>query len=715
MQIRDLCSPVPAIRSDVTGDAVYQRFEAEPDVMLIAVVDADHRPIGLVERNAFLLRMARAYGRALFAHRPISLLMDPKPLIVAGVTLASDFTADVMSSRPADLLSGFIVVEPDGVYAGVGALLDLLRAASEERSRFASDMFDLARSLETARAQADHNRIFTEAVIEHIPSMVWVKSIQDGRYVMLNRAGEAILGVARDAFIGQTSSDFFPGAVADSLREEDRRLATNGGVVDFEMLPYLRRGEDQRLLHLKKIAICDGEGHPEYILGVGEDITDRRQAEARIERMAHFDSLTDLPNRVLFGSHLEATLDQAARRRERAAVLVIDLDRFKLVNDTLGHAAGDALLTEVAQRMRACIGPRDMLARLGGDEFAIIQAGLAQPTETRALAARVVAALTEPFDLGGHEARIGASIGVAVYPEDAAAGHELLKKADIALYRVKSEGRGAYRFFERDMDDRIQAQRAVEIDLREAMRKGELAAHFQPLFDIARRRIVGFEALMRWPHPTRGWVPPAEFIPIAEDLGLIRPLGEWMLNESCRMAAQWPEPATVAVNISPLQMHMAGFVADVTRALAHSGLAPGRLELEITESVVLDNDPAILRHLHQLREMGVRISLDDFGTGYASLAYLRRLPLDKIKIDQSFIRGLPDAPDAMAIVRAVARLAGDLGMVTTAEGVETEAQLDVLAQLGCTQAQGFLIGHADADPVRHLRAQGPRQAGGING
>jgi diguanylate cyclase (GGDEF)-like protein len=418
---------------------------------------------------------------------------------------------------------------------------------------------------------------------------------------------------------------------------------------------------------------------------------------------------------VLFHSHLDSTLDQAVRQREQVAVLVIDLDRFKLVNDTLGHAAGDTLLSEVAQRMRACLGPRDLLARLGGDEFAIIQAGLADPVQTRALAARVVATVADPFDLGGHEARIGASIGIAVYPDDAKSGHELLKKADIALYRVKSEGRGTFRFFERDMDARIQARRSVEIDLREALRKGELVPHFQPLFDIAQRRIVGFEALMRWPHPTRGWLPPSEFIPIAEDLGLIRPLGEWMLNESCRAAAQWPEPATVAVNISPVQMHMPGFVADVTRALAHSGLAPGRLELEITESVLLDDNPAILKHLHQLRDIGVRISLDDFGTGYASLAYLRRLPLDKIKIDQTFTRGLPDAPDATAIVRAVVRLAADLGMVTTAEGVETEAQLDLLAQLGCTQAQGYLIGHADADPVRRLRSHEPAQVWVANG
>ena len=715
MKIRDLASFVPTVTADVTGDAVYSRFEAEPDVMLIAVVDADQRPIGLVERNAFLLRMARAYGRALFAHRPISLLMDAEPLVVEADTMASDFTAEVMSSRPGDLLGGFVVVDADRRYAGVGALLDLLRAASEERSRFASDMFELAQSLEAAREQAERNRVFTEAVIEHIPTMVWVKNVADGRYVMLNRAGEAILGVSREDFVGQTTSDYFQGAVAETLRAEDRRLIEAGGVSENDMLPYLRAGSEQRLLHLKKIAIRDSTGATEYILGVGEDITERRQVEARIERLAHFDSMTDLPNRVLFHAQLDEAIEQAARRRERAAVLVIDLDRFKLVNDTLGHAAGDDLLAKVSERMRGCIGPRDLLARLGGDEFAVIQTGVTDLAQTRALAARIVSAVADAFDLGGHEARIGASIGVGVYPEDAASGDDLLKKADIALYRVKSEGRGAFRFFERDMDARIQARRTLEMDLREALHRGDLAAHFQPLFDIAQRRITGFEALMRWPHATRGWVSPAEFIPVAEDLGLIRPMGEWMLNESCRAAAQWVEPASVAVNISPVQMHMPGFVADVTRALAHSGLAPNRLELEITESVLLDNDPAILKNLHQLRDMGVRISLDDFGTGYASLAYLRRLPLDKIKIDQTFTRGLPDAPDATAIVGAVVRLATDLGMTTTAEGVETEAQLDMLARLGCTQAQGYLIGRADADPAARLGIQGLSTPRVVNG
>lgn len=683
--------------------------------MLIAVVDDDQRPIGLVERNTFLLRMARAYGRALFAQRPISFLMDADPLVVGADILAADFTAEVMSSQPRDLLRGFIVVDDQRRYAGVGSLLDLLRAASEERSRFASDMFELAQSLEVAREQAEHNRIFTEAVIEHIPSMVWVKNIADGRYVMLNRAGEAILGVRRDTFVGQTAADYFQGELAQSLQSGERHLAQSGGVAEYDMLPYLRGGTEQRLLHLKKIAIRDATGATEYILGVGEDITERRQVEARIERLAHFDSMTDLPNRVLFHAQLDEALEQAGRRRERAAVMVIDLDRFKLVNDTLGHAAGDELLAKVSGRMRACIGPRDVLARLGGDEFAVIQTGVVDLAHTRALAARIVSAVGEAFDLGGHEARIGASIGIGVYPEDAAGGNDLLKKADIALYRVKSEGRGAFRFFERDMDARIQARRSVELDLRDALQRGDFEAHFQPLFDIAERRITGFEALMRWPHATRGWVSPAEFIPVAEDLGLIRPLGEWMLNESCRAAARWSEPASVAVNVSPVQMHMPGFVAEVTRALAHSGLAPGRLELEITESVLLDDDPAILKNLHQLRDMGVRISLDDFGTGYASLAYLRRLPLDKIKIDQTFTRGLPDAPDATAIVGAVVRLAADLGMATTAEGVETEAQLDMLARLGCTQAQGYLIGRPDADPAARLRRQSDRPARVVNG
>ena len=424
--------------------------------------------------------------------------------------------------------------------------------------------------------------------------------------------------------------------------------------------------------------------------GLLEHLAARQKLEAQLTHMAHHDGLTGLPNRTHFQQEMERELNRA-RRGEKLAILCVDLDHFKRVNDTLGHAVGDALLRAASDRLKECARETDIVARLGGDEFAIVQVGAEQPRGAILLAERLVAALAKPFDLEGHQLVIGASVGIALAPSDGLEAEQLMKNADMALYRAKGDGRGVFRFFEPEMDAKMQARRALELDLRKALVEQEFELYYQPIVDLASDRVSGFEALIRWNHPTQGVVPPAAFIPLAEDMGLIAPMGEWVLREACREAAAWPDNLTVAVNLSPAQFKSKTLALAVTSALAGSGLAPNRLELEITESVLLQDNETVRSILHQLRELGVRISMDDFGTGYSSLSYLRSFPFDKIKIDQSFVRDMCDHDDSIAIVRAVAGLGKNLGMATTAEGVETSEQLGHLRKEGCTQVQGYFF------------------------
>jgi len=359
------------------------------------------------------------------------------------------------------------------------------------------------------------------------------------------------------------------------------------------------------------------------------------------------------------------------------------------VNDALGHSFGDQLLRQVAERVRGCLREGDILARLGGDEFVILQANVNQVTEINALAARLNEVIAAPFDLDGHQAVVGVSIGVAVGPTDAAQSDQLLKNADTALYRAKADGRGIYRFFEPEMDALMQKRRALELDLRKALVNGEFELYYQPLVNLEKNEICGFEALLRWNHPERGLIPPLNFIPLAEETELIIPIGEWILRQACQEAVKWPAQVRIAVNISSVQFKTGNLTQIVTNALARSGLAAQRLELEITESVLLLNSAATLATLHQLQALGVRISMDDFGTGYSSLSYLRSFPFDKIKIDRSFVHDLSSDEDSMAIIRAVTGLGASLGMATTGEGVETQEELDYLRNEGCTEAQGY--------------------------
>jgi len=440
---------------------------------------------------------------------------------------------------------------------------------------------------------------------------------------------------------------------------------------------------DDRLLDCTLRLLSSGG----FVLSM-DDVTEL----VRTAELAQRDALTGLANRASLRDQLVERLQAAGHSKQSVAVLYIDLDRFKAVNDTLGHPIGDILLCKVANRIKSAIREGDIVARLGGDEFAVIQSKATQPQAAKNLAARLVDLIGRAYAVEGQMLHIGVSIGVAFFPND---GHEpdvLFKNADLALYRAKAEGRGCYRFYEPGMDERMQARRALEIDLRRALALKQLEVVYQPQIELATNRIVGFEALIRWRHPERGGVSPADFIPLAEEIGVIVPIGEWVLRTACMQAAAWAEPLSIAVNLSPVQFRGGKLIETVRSALVHSGLPASRLEVEITEGALLDSNDDVLQVLNELRTLGVRISMDDFGTGYSSLSYLQNFPFDKVKIDQSFVRNIDANPERRAIVRAITGLAAALGMKTTAEGVETEAELDCIRSEGCTDVQGYLTG-----------------------
>jgi diguanylate cyclase (GGDEF)-like protein len=422
-----------------------------------------------------------------------------------------------------------------------------------------------------------------------------------------------------------------------------------------------------------------------------EDITEQRRSEVKIEYMAHHDALTDLANRVLLNERLEQALGSRIHREHMVAIHHLDLDQFKAVNDTFGHAAGDKLLRAVADRLRGLVRETDTVARMGGDEFVIVQAPITDPAQATSLAQDVIRLIGEPFDIDGHQSVIGTSIGIAVGPGDGLTPDRLLRNADLALYRAKGDGRGMFRFFEPAMDLQMQTRRTMEQDLRRALPAGEFELYYQPVVNLASNEISGFEALIRWNHPTQGIIAPAKFIPLAEEIGFNVPMGEWVIRQACTTAAQWPKHLHVAVNISAAQFRSPSLTQHIVGALAASGLLPSRLEIEITETVLLQSRETTLEILHQLRTLGIRIAMDDFGTGYSSLTYLQCFPFDKIKIDRSFVKDITENTSSLNIVRAVAALASGMGMTTTAEGVETREQLDSITSEGCTEMQGFLF------------------------
>ena len=523
-------------------------------------------------------------------------------------------------------------------------------------------------------------------LFEANPMPMWIVDARTRRLLAVNDAAIEHYGYSRDRFLAMS---------ADELRLADAEAEEAPVEADARAGRHERHrradGEPIDALVFGRAIVYAGAAAE---LTAIADITERKRAAAEAAYLARHDALTGLSNRADFSARLASAIEAGRPGGQRLAICCIDLDLFKDVNDTYGHPTGDWLLRMVAQRLRDALGERDFAARIGGDEFAVVFDAVATPESIDSTVATLIETLSQPYALEGIEVAIGASAGVALFPADGADADALTKCADLALYQAKSEGRRRHRFFQKGLQHAALERRELEVDLRGALAQRQLEVHYQPLVDISGRRVSGFEALLRWRHPTRGMIAPNDFIPIAEANGQIVPIGEWVLRTACADAANWPDEIAVAVNLSAIQFRTANLTQTVISALAQSGLAANRLELEITESALLADTAATAATLRALRRFGVRIALDDFGAGYSGLSYLRALPLDKIKIDRSFIKDIAERRDSTAIVAAISTLARNLGIATTAEGVETAEQLDFVRAQGCTQAQGFLFSPA---------------------
>ena len=546
------------------------------------------------------------------------------------------------------------------------------------------------------RAEQDLRRAreFLDSIIENIPIAVFAKDAKDSRYVLLNRAGEEYYGMPREAMLGKTPQQIFPDHIARVVNEQDRRVVDSGTPMFLEghLLEIGVKGHD-RLVNSRKLLVRDGSGAPQYLVGVIEDVTERITNEARISHLAHHDALTDLPNRSAFNAALGERLERAQEAANSFAVLSLDLDRFKEVNDVFGHPVGDMLMRAAADRL-AAEADGAFVARIGGDEFMILMPDDISRDDVLALAERLVETIGKELEVDDYLPHVGLSVGIAFYPDDGVNAVTLLANADSALYRAKREGRGRVRVFEPEMDQELRDRRLLQHDLRQALELNQFLVYFQPQARVD-GEIIGFEALLRWNHPTRGFVPPDQFIPLAEENGLIVEIGEWVLREACREAASWPRPLQVAVNLSPVQFQAGDLERSIHQILLETGLTATRLEVEITEGVLIGDFTRALNLLRRLKALGLRIAMDDFGTGYSSLSYLQSFPFDKIKIDRSFISNLEATPQSAEIVRAVLSLAHALNIPVIAEGVETEAQRAFLAREACEEMQGYLVGRPD--------------------
>ena len=627
-------------------------------------------------------------------------------LLFAGVWLLAEFAIRFQISRivtmarrlgAGDLGARILPPYPKGE---LGRLMTILNGTATSLERQKRDIDDLnLRLSQSQRLEALEKHRLDVALDNMTQGLVLFDASE--RIVVCNQRYIEMYGLSPDVVK--------PGCgFRDLIGHRKQAGSFKGDVEEYcsSVLRDIARGE------VSRIVVETGDGRSIQIvnqmLAAGgwvathEDITERARSDDRIAHLAHYDALTDLPNRVLFREQLDGGLRTIATGKQ-LAVLYIDIDEFKRINDSLGHSVGDELLKAVAGRLRGCLTATDFVARLGGDEFAVIQTAVERPADTMDLIARIYRAIREPYECVGHLLTTDASIGIALAPQDSSDLDQLLKNADLAMYEAKADGRRTYRFFEPGMEARVTALRTLELDLRQAIAGGGFEIHYQPLVNLADNRVTGCEALLRWRHPERGMISPAEFMPVAEETGLIDALGEWVLGTACAEAASWPEGIKVAVNVSPVQFRSQAFALKVAVALAASGLPAHRLELEITEAVLIRDDEAALATLHQLRKLGVRIALDDFGTGYSSLSYLQRFPFDKIKIDRCFIKDVAEFDGSASIVQAVVNIAAARHMTTTAEGVETKLQLDMLRKLGCTEMQGYLFSPAlPAADIKHL-------------
>ncbi|MBR0874356.1 EAL domain-containing protein [Bradyrhizobium tropiciagri] len=557
---------------------------------------------------------------------------------------------------------------------------------------FLISLFEDVTERRSLSRELENNKKFLELVVDNIPVSLIVQRVNDGRYLLANRSAETILNRRREDATGLTAADIFNPREAKLIIARDEAALRKRGMIAEEHPISTKDG--LRLFLTRRMTVLDDNGEPQYLIKTHEDVTDRRQTESRMAHMAYHDGLTDLPNRAAFLQALTQMIEACAGTDEEFAVLCVDLDGLKEINDVFGHAMGDKVLIEVAQRLQSA-ARGGVVARLSGDEFGLIIDGR-QPAAGIALAEQAAEALGQDFAIDGKSVRTGLTTGISVFPHNGSDAASLLANAGAALFRAKAKSRGTISIYEPDMDQQVRDRRVLHQELSVAIRNGELSLYYQPQAaagaSVAASEVIGFEALARWHHPVRGFVPPGDFIPLAEESGLIVEMGEWILREACREAASWAVPLQVAVNLSPAQFTHGDLVGLVHSILLETGLAPDRLELEITEGVLIEDFDRGLSLLRRLKALGVRISMDDFGSGYSSLSYLQAFPFDKIKIDRAFVINLGRNPQSAAIVRAVIDLGHGLEMSIVAEGVETEPQLAFLAEEGCDAVQGYLLG-----------------------
>ena len=562
----------------------------------------------------------------------------------------------------------------------------------QNQPEFLIALFDDVTERRSLSHELEGTKKFLELVVDNIPVSLIVERVSDGRYLLANRSAETILNRRREDATGLTAADIFNPREAKLIIARDEAAIRKRGLLAEEHPISTKDG--LRLFLTRRMTVLDDDGEPQYLIKTHEDVTDRRQTESRMAHMAYHDGLTDLPNRAAFLQALAQMIEACEGSDEEFAVLSIDLDGLKEINDVFGHATGDKLLIEVGRRLQAS-ARGGVVARLSGDEFGLIIDGK-QPVAGVLLAEKLAEALADEFVIDGKSVRTGVTTGISIFPHNGADAASLLANAGAALFRAKAKSRGSISIYEPEMDQQIRDRRVLHQDLSVAIRNGELSLYYQPQAmardTVAASEIIGFEALARWLHPVRGFVPPGDFIPIAEESGLIVAMGEWILREACREAASWSLPLQIAVNLSPAQFMHGDLVGLVHSILLETGLAPDRLELEITEGVLIEDFDRGLALLRRLKALGVRISMDDFGSGYSSLSYLQAFPFDKIKIDRAFVMNLGRSPQSAAIVRAVIGLGHGLEMSIVAEGVETQEQLGFLADVGCDAVQGYYLG-----------------------
>ncbi len=722
---KDWPTYIKARLSDVSVNAPYHTINRLHDGRYIAVV---HRPLAnggwvATHEDVTEARRREESFRLLFEGSPVPmwvidrdslrfLAVNEAAVAHYGYSRAQFMAMTVTELRPPEDRARFAAfinalsddqfnenigqhIKADGTYIDVAVYSKAL--TYDGRKARLTVIHDITKT-KIAEGELRRTKIFLNAVIEHVPLPIVVRDLdrsgtdtRGNKFTLFNRAYEELTGASRHDLIGKTAHEIFPPERAELIVQSDNEAVLSDRIVctPEHQIPTAYKGP--RRVLAKKTAIRDDDGQPQYILTVLDDVTERRQAEQHIWQLAHNNSLTGLPNRASLLEHLGATLDKASKAGEQFAVMCLDLDRFKEANDIYGHLVGDGLLREAARRLQAA-AETAYLARIGGDEFIAVLTSDDPQAAARTLGDRLLASFKENFDIEGHQMQVGLSIGVAVFPADGADVKTLIANADAALYQAKSEVRGSLRFFEAKLGSRLRERRELQTDLQTALEQGDLLLHYQPQKTIAFGKVVGFEALARWDSAKRGMVPPDTFIPVAEQSSFIITLGERILREACKEAASWPKPLKVAVNISPIQFHHGDLPSLVHSILLETGLKPERLELEITEGVLIDDFTRAVSILRKLKTLGIHIALDDFGSGFSSLSYLHAFPFEKIKIDRVFIGDLEHNHHSMAIVRAIITLGHSLNIPVLAEGVETETQLSFLKQEGCDEVQGYLTG-----------------------